>query len=554
MFRISKYNVLLWLIAGAIAAVSSPAWSQADSRLKLTTEEQDWLDDHPVIRLGIDPKYQPIEMLEDGQYSGLSREYTDLLAQKLGIQFSAQITNSWSETLQGSKERSIDVLAAVYRTPKRESFLNFTDSYSSLDTGIITSTHYNGPLSLDDLDNKRVAIVAGYYWQDILQKHYPLVKIMTVPDLATGLQEVAFGSSDAMLATIATSTHYLQERGISNLRVAGITPFPAQYRLGVRKDWGILIGIINKALATISNRQHQAIRNRWIQLHDIEPPAQWQSIPLIIGLSIVVFLLLLLSIFWSYSLRNQVKQQTCNLEKELAQHKLTQQQLKQAKVELEIRVEERTEALNETIEALFRSQAELETVNHQLSDMANNDGLTQIANRRHLDLALALALGSTQENHLPLTFILGDIDFFKAFNDHYGHPAGDRCLHEIAQCLSQHAKRSGELAARYGGEEFALLLPGCTGQEAKQICEKILIDIRELNIKHEYSEISRYVSMSLGIVSIVPSEDVQACDLIRWADEALYAAKHSGRNCLRFASPSFPSGQDNGDTLAGSAI
>lgn len=543
MFWTIKNNLLLWLITGAIAAVSTPVWSQADSRLKLTTEEQDWLNDHSVIRLGIDPKYQPIEMLDKGQHTGLSREYTDLIAQKLGIQFSLQPTSSWNDTLTGVKERNIDVLAAIYKTPQREVFLNFTDSYTRLETGIITSTHHSGPLSLDDLNNKRVAIVAGYYWQDILQQHYPRVNIIAVPDLASGLQEVAFGSADAMLATIATSTHYLQERGISNLRVAGLTHFPAQYRLGIRKDWGILVGIINKALASISPRQQQTIRQRWIQLHDIKPKEQWQGIPLIAGVSIVFFLLLLLSIFWSYSLRKQVKQQTSNLKKELAQHKLTQQELKQSKVELEVHVEERTEALNETIEALFRSQAELETVNHQLSDMANNDGLTQIANRRHLDLALALALGSTQENRLPLTFILGDIDFFKAFNDHYGHPAGDHCLHQIAQCLNQHAKRSGELAARYGGEEFALLLPGCTGQEAKQISEQILIDIKELNIEHEYSDVSSHVSMSMGIVSIVPSEDVQASDLIHWADEALYAAKHSGRNCIRFASPIIPTAQ-----------
>lgn len=253
-----------------------------------------------------------------------------------------------------------------------------------------------------------------------------------------------------------------------------------------------------------------------------------------------MFLLLLISIFWGYKLRKQVKQHTNNFNKELKQHRLTQQELKQAKVELEIRVAERTEALNETVEALFRSQAELEAANHQLSDMANNDGLTQIANRRHLDLALTLALGSTQENHLPLTFILGDIDFFKDFNDHYGHPAGDRCLYQIAQCLNLHARRNGELAARYGGEEFALLLPGINNQEAMQIAEDILTDINALKIPHEHSKANDYVSMSLGVVSIVPSEEVKASDLIHWADEALYAAKKSGRNCLRFASPAFP--------------
>ena len=540
MFRSTWSFFSLTLLSVALLTQAVPAWSQADTRLKLTQAEQNWLDEHPVIRLGIDPEYQPIEMIIEGKHTGLSKEYTDLIAQKLGIKFELHVTSNWSETLDLIKKRDIDVVAALHKTPARQQFLNFTDSYSSVDAAIITSTHNSLQLSLEDLKYKKVAIVENYYFQDILKAKYPSIQAITVPNLSTGLQEVAFGTADALLATLATSTYYLQENGISNLRIAGTLPYPTQYRLGIRKDWEILAPIFNKALASISAQQKISIKSRWIQLGQIPQRAQIATRSILMGLIFTVFSLLLASIFWGYRLRKQVKQHTDNFKQELGQHRLTQQELRQAKLELEIRVAERTEALNETVEALFRSQAELEAANHQLSDMANNDGLTQIANRRHLDLALALALGSTQENHLPLTFILGDIDFFKDFNDHYGHPAGDRCLHQIAQCLNLHARRNGELAARYGGEEFALLLPGINNQEAMQIAEDVLNDINALKIPHAHSKVSQYVSMSLGVVSIIPSAEVQASDFIHWADEALYAAKHSGRNCLRFASPVLP--------------
>lgn len=545
MFGPTTKNFLLLLAAGALTAASSPALSQADSSLNLTIAEQDWLNAHPVIRLGIDPGYQPIEMLQDGKHTGLSREYIDLLSQKLGIVFSLQVTANWSATLDAIKAKKIDVLAALHKTPERETFLNFTDSYASVDAGIITSTHNKLPLSLEDLNHRQVAMVENYYFQDIIQENHPLIKIVPVSNLNAGLQEVAFGSVDALLATLATSTYYLQERGIGNLRVAGILPYPAEYRLGIRKDWTILNGILNKALASISAQQNSAIQGRWIKLHNIQDKTLFKNLYLITGVGVTLFLLLLLSALLGYKLRKQVRLQTQNLKIELGNHKLTQKELNQSRVELELRVEERTEELNETIEALFRTHSELEKANHQLSEMANNDGLTKIANRRHLDLALALALGSTQENRLPLTFILGDIDYFKPFNDHYGHQAGDHCLYQIAQCLNLHTKRSGELAARYGGEEFALLLPGVNNQEAKQTAEHIIQAISDLNISHARSPISSHVSISLGVVSIVPTEKTQTEDLIRWADEALYAAKKSGRNCLRFASPaSIASQQD----------
>lgn len=537
MLRIPLKRLLILLLAGAIAAASNSAWSQADTRLQFSTAEQKWLDNHPVIRLGIDPEYQPIEMLQAGKHAGLTREYIELLSQKLGVQFVLQPTENWTATLEGIKSKKIDVLAALHKTPEREDYINFTDSYVSVDAGIITSTHNEQQLSLEDLNGQRVAIVENYYLQDLVGKSHPLIKIVPVANLNIGLQKVAFGSVDAFLSTLATSSHYLQKHSIGNLRIAGMLPYPAEYRLGIRKDWPILSNILNKALASISEQQKSTIKNRWIKLYSVPDNTLSKNLPFILGGGFALFFLLLFSILLSYRLRRQVQLQTHNLTLELGRHKLTQKELNQANLELETRVEERTKELNTTIQALFRTQSELEEANHQLSEMANNDGLTQIANRRHLDLALALALGSTQEKNLPLTFILGDIDFFKSFNDHYGHPAGDQCLYQIAQHLNQYAKRSGELAARYGGEEFALLLPGLNHQEAKHTAEQIVQSINDLKIPHAGSQISDYVSISLGVVCVVPTAETQAKDLIHWADEALYSAKRSGRNRLQFASP-----------------
>ena len=431
------------------------------------------------------------------------------------------------------------MLSGLNITDERKDYLNFSEAYLDLDTAIITSTHNTQNLKLEDLHGRKVAIVSGYYWNDFLGKDHPQINIIPVPDMTTGLQETAFGTVDAFLATYATSSHYINQRGISNLRVAGPTPYTASFHFGIRKDWPILTSILDKALASISPQQQHNIQSQWIKLHS-NPVNSLQHIPVILIASGIIFLMLLVSVFWTYSLRQQVKQQTDNLKNELAQHRLTQQELKQAKIELELRVEERTEELNATIEALIKSQRELEDANHQLGEMANNDGLTQIANRRHLDLALSLALGTTQEKRLPLTFMLGDIDFFKKYNDHYGHQAGDQCLQLVAHTLSEQARRNGELAARYGGEEFALLLPGVNSQEAKTISDEILQNIQDLEIEHEKSEVSPYISMSLGIISLVPDDETLAEDLIHWADKALYEAKHSGRNCARFAPPIKP--------------
>jgi diguanylate cyclase (GGDEF)-like protein len=176
--------------------------------------------------------------------------------------------------------------------------------------------------------------------------------------------------------------------------------------------------------------------------------------------------------------------------------------------------------------------AELEQVNRELLRLATLDGLTQVANRRLFDEYLAQEWKRAFREQQPLSLILFDVDYFKLYNDHYGHQAGDDCLKQIAQAMSNAVKRSIDLAARYGGEEFAAILSNTDAEGATIVAQEIREQIVQLKIPHARSQVSDYVTLSLGIASIVPSTDTSSKNLIAAADEALYEAKRQGRDRL----------------------
>lgn len=162
---------------------------------------------------------------------------------------------------------------------------------------------------------------------------------------------------------------------------------------------------------------------------------------------------------------------------------------------------------------------------HKLRELGCSDGLTQVANRRSFDHYLEQRLWERKD----LSLILCDVDFFKAYNDCYGHQSGDRCLQQIAEAIRR-AVRRRDLVARYGGEEFAIILPDTTAQTAFYIAERIQYQIRQLHIPHRGSKVYPYVTVSLGLASAPYSARLLPSDLIAAADQALYHAKLLGRN------------------------
>lgn len=188
-------------------------------------------------------------------------------------------------------------------------------------------------------------------------------------------------------------------------------------------------------------------------------------------------------------------------------------------------------ALDEMAAELALREHELRTANGRLRALAAMDGLTGLANRRELDLKLAVEWQLAIELQHPIALLMIDIDHFKLFNDHYGHPEGDSCLRKVGKILSAAIRKDADLAVRYGGEEFVLLLPGADVAEAVDVAERLRRAVEELRIAHAAAP-SGHVTISVGVAALVPCAREPAERLIEVADAALYAAKRRGRNAV----------------------
>jgi diguanylate cyclase (GGDEF)-like protein len=173
---------------------------------------------------------------------------------------------------------------------------------------------------------------------------------------------------------------------------------------------------------------------------------------------------------------------------------------------------------------------ELREANERLARLSQQDGLTGLANRRRFDLDLMREFGRARRERRPVSVVLLDVDYFKAFNDSYGHPAGDDCLRKVAGALRSVCRRPVDVAARYGGEEFALVLPYTPEEVARQRAGEAMRAVAALEIEHRGSGIARVVTASAGVAGCVPEPGVVADMLVGRADQALYAAKRAGRN------------------------
>ena len=165
-----------------------------------------------------------------------------------------------------------------------------------------------------------------------------------------------------------------------------------------------------------------------------------------------------------------------------------------------------------------------------LARQANLDGLTEIANRRYLDEQLDKEWHRCLREQQPLALIISDVDYFKRYNDTYGHQLGDECLIRIANALTRVTRRPGDLVARYGGEEFVAILPYTTSDGAWQVAEALQAELRHLQIPHASSDVNPYVTLSIGIASTIPTQQNTPEGLLAVADKALYGAKEGGRN------------------------
>jgi diguanylate cyclase (GGDEF)-like protein len=180
----------------------------------------------------------------------------------------------------------------------------------------------------------------------------------------------------------------------------------------------------------------------------------------------------------------------------------------------------------------------LDRINVQAEELKRQsfeDALTGLKNRRFFDAQLRSAWAMLQRTNQPLSLLILDVDDFKRYNDRYGHQQGDAALHAVAQVVTDVLRRAGDTVARYGGEEFAAILPGTSAADAQSLAERVRTEVKALGLPHETSQVADVISVTIGVASASIRSDMEAEELLRLADEALYTGKHSGKNTVVLA-------------------
>ena len=175
---------------------------------------------------------------------------------------------------------------------------------------------------------------------------------------------------------------------------------------------------------------------------------------------------------------------------------------------------------------------QLRDARRQLTDLANVDELTGLGNRRLVNKVLQEEINRARRVGGQISLILLDVDFFKNYNDTYGHPAGDTVLQQLADLMQRAATRAGEVVARYGGEEFLLILPGASESSAVRTANRLKELVIEERIPHRASEVAEFITVSQGVITVSPDANTQPMELVQAVDECLYKAKNSGRNAI----------------------
>lgn len=271
-------------------------------RLELTDTERRWLAEHPELRLGIDPSWEPIEFAtEDGEYRGISAEFMRRVGDMLDVEMRHMPNLNWQQVIDAAKQQRVDLLPAITPSSERSEFLDFTQTY--LHFPLVVFTRKDVPLisGLADLSGKWIAVEKGYVAEELLHRDHPDLELWPVDTTEQALQSLVLGEVDAYVGNLTLGSYLIDKRGFGNLKVAAPTPYANDLAIGVRKDWPILTTILNKALAAIDDNERRVIRQESLAIRydvGVDYTLLWRVIA---GAAVI----LLLSFLWVAQMRRQ---------------------------------------------------------------------------------------------------------------------------------------------------------------------------------------------------------------------------------------------------------
>ncbi|MGF2686653.1 transporter substrate-binding domain-containing protein [Marinobacter sp. DUT-3] len=461
-----------WLGAAPNRPVNAPG------TVTLTDQEQAWLEarEHQLT-LCVDPDWMPLEGLsEQGRHIGLSAEVFRLFAERSGIDFDILPSSSWQATVQAVREHRCDILPLAMDTPQRTRFLDFTAPYLQVPNVVIGRIEAPFMERLKDLEGKRIGIVEGYAFSELIRQRQPGIHLVEVASESAGLRLVQQGDLEGCIATLATASHHMQERGLADLKVIGRIPADWTLSVATRNDEPILLSIMQKLVASLSAEERQHLDNQWrtVQLKQtVDYTLLWQ-------LMVIATVILGLLFYWNRK--------------------------------------------------LGRLNRKLAIANATLQHLSVTDDLTQLGNRSYFDREFNQSFQWCLRHRAGFAVAMVDADHFKRINDTYGHEAGDLCLKALADSMRAHFRRDTDRIARFGGEEFVIFT---TYQDRREMIKR-LDDFRaavghSLTIS-DHPDIQ--LTISIGLAIGTPDTTTEPDEFLRQADQALYLAKQNGRNRL----------------------
>ncbi len=725
MLEKKNKNISMLVLCMALLMMLTHSVSAA-TPVQLSEDEVNWLKAHPKIHLAVDVGWPPFEYVDaENNYVGMAADYIALVSEKLGIHFEVEKEKVWADVVEAVKQRELDMYSCVVPTPQRREYVNFTRPYLSFPMVIVTSDQVAYVDGLKGLKKQTVAVVKGYATHDLMVKSHPELELYLADTVSEALEALSLGKVHAYIGNIASVSYVLRHEGLTNIKISGQTPYKYELSMAVRNDWPELTPIIQKALDSITDDEHDQIYQRWIKLrfeHGFDYQLFWQAF-------VAVLLIMIVILYWNRRLTIEISRR---VEVEAALHS-THQHLAlglrggdlatwdwdlgsnkirvnerwltmlgypadnlnidfdfwagllhpddieptQKKVEQHLsgevdfydnefrlksangeykwirargQVVDRNASgqpshmagVHQDITVLRGAQQQLKAYvdivnkhvitsstdkggtiisvseafceisgyseqelignNHRIvrhedmpasiydelwgtitqgkpwvgelknkkkngehywvracispnfdeqgniigytairqdisdqkrvEELSITDELTSLYNRRHFNRVLPHELALAEREHKIIALMIIDVDYFKPYNDNYGHQQGDVALQAVASALNNTLRRAGDYAFRLGGEEFGGLVSVTAREDAVDLAERVRQAVEALQIEHAYSAASPFVTISIGLkihqCTGNPPPTLDA--FFRMADDALYQAKEKGRN------------------------
>ena len=275
----------------------------------LTPQQREWLGQHPVMKLGAISSWAPVEFVgPDGGYRGISSDYVELLASRLGISMQPQPAMTRRQLITALAEGRIDILSSAVKTPELEKRFNFTIPYLSFPAVVFVRGAQQLITAPEDLAGKQIAIERDDPVEEYLQLTYPKLELVRVETPAQAMKSLATGKVDAYIGNLAVGAYEIDKRGLTNIKIASPTLFTYNLAFAVRKEWPELVEILDEAIGSLTQEQRQAIRNRWFAVrfeHAVDRSRVWRAALLAGG---ITGFLLLMAILWNRSLKKQIRE------------------------------------------------------------------------------------------------------------------------------------------------------------------------------------------------------------------------------------------------------